>query len=72
MGTLNDVVINKLSGGLGRRNPSQDMVSGLLFDGLATTPSGSLEQDKAYRLASVEDAKALGIEEAYDVNVQSA
>ena len=32
MSTLNDVVINKLSGGLGRRNPEQDMVSGLLFD----------------------------------------
>ncbi len=72
MGTLNDVVINKLSGGLGRRNPSQDMVSGLLFDGLATTPGGSLEQDKAYRLASVEDAEALGIDGAYDVNGQSA
>lgn len=72
MSTLNDVVINKLSGGLGRRNPSLDMVSGLLFDGLATTPVGSLEQDKAYRLASVEDAKALGINEAYDVNGQSA
>ncbi|MFT5890887.1 MAG: hypothetical protein ACI9Y7_000985 [Dokdonia sp.] len=72
MGTLNDVVINKLSGGLGRRNPSQDMVSGLLFDGLATTPVGSLEQDKAYRLASVEDAEAFGIDATYDVGGQSA
>ena len=72
MGTLNDVVINKLSGGLGRRNPSQDMVSGLLFDGLATTPGGALEQDKAYRLASVEDAEALGINEAYDASGQTA
>lgn len=70
MSTLNDVVINKLSGGLGRRNPSQDMVSGLLFDGVVT-PEG-LELSTAYRLASLEDAEALGITEAYDVNGQSA
>ena len=70
MGTLNDVVINKLSGGLGRRNPSQDMVSGLLFDGVAI--ADGLEQGRTYRLASVEDAEALGINDAYDVNGQSA
>lgn len=77
MSTLNDVVINKLSGGLGRRNPSQDMVSGLLFNGQAIAEDASkgitgLEQDKVYRLASVEDAEALGITEAYDVSGQSA
>jgi len=77
MGTLNDVVINKLSGGLGRRNPSQDMVSGLLFDGQAiaedeTTGVAGLEQDKTYRLASLEDAETLGINDSYDVNGQSA
>lgn len=70
MGTLNDVVINKLSGGLGRRNPSQDMVSGLLFDG-DTTPGG-LTQNNVFRLASIDDAEALGINEGYDVNGQSA
>jgi len=105
MGTLNDVVINKLSGGLGRRNPDQDMVSGLLFDGdnifeekklvsgkLETTyssvaPSAPatpydaakgegmvqlFEQEKLYRLASVEDAEALGIDADYDSETQSA
>ncbi|OMQ11838.1 DUF2586 domain-containing protein [[Flexibacter] sp. ATCC 35103] len=69
MSTLNDVVINKLSGGLGRRNPDQDMVSGLLFDGVATT---KLTVNKIERLVSLEDAKALGITADYDVNGQSA
>ncbi|KIA93918.1 hypothetical protein OA93_20875 [Flavobacterium sp. KMS] len=69
MSTLNDVVINKLSGGLGRRNPEQDMVSGLLFDGASTA---KLALDKIERLASLEDAEALGITADYDVNGQSA
>ncbi|MFG4004814.1 hypothetical protein B0A67_10220 [Flavobacterium aquidurense] len=67
MSTLNDVVITKLSGGLGRRNPEQDMVSGLLFDGVATT---KLALNKIERLASLEDAEALGITADYDVNEQ--
>ncbi|HEY1194305.1 DUF2586 domain-containing protein [Flavobacterium sp.] len=69
MSTLNDVVINKLSGGLGRRNPEQDMVSGLLFSGEETS---SLKFDEIKRIASVEDAEALGITENYDINGQSA
>jgi hypothetical protein len=69
MSTLNDVVINKLSGGLGRRSPEQDMVSGLLFDGVSTA---KLALDKIERLASLEDAEALGITADYDVNGQSA
>jgi hypothetical protein len=69
MSTLNDVVITKLSGGLGRRNPEQDMVSGLLFDGVETE---KLAIDKIERLASLEDAEALGITADYDVNGQSA
>ncbi|TDW46566.1 uncharacterized protein DUF2586 [Flavobacterium sp. 270] len=69
MSTLNDVVINKLSGGLGRRNPEQDMVSGLLFDGASTEKFAT---DKVERLASLEDAEALGIKADYDVEGQSA
>lgn len=95
MSTLNDVVINKLSGGLGRRTPEQDMVSGLLFDGkeifevkrtegtvleyaeptdlTATETFKKLfEEDKTYRLASLEDAEALGITADYDKAGQSA
>jgi hypothetical protein len=70
MGTLNDVLVSKFSNGLGRKNPSQDMVSGLLFNGAVT--SEGLEANKAYRLASLEDAEALGINVAYDVHGQSA
>ncbi|MCC9016472.1 DUF2586 family protein [Flavobacterium lipolyticum] len=69
MSTLNDVVITKLSGGLGRRTPEQDMVSGLLFDGI---PTSELAFEKIKRLASLEDAEALGITADYDVNGQSA
>lgn len=69
MSTLNDVVITKLSGGLGRRTPEQDMVSGLLFDGVSTE---KLALDQVKRLASLEDAEALGITNDYDVNGQSA
>ena len=75
MGVLfNDVVINKQSGGLGRRTPSQDMISGLLFNGANVTVDGVnlLEDKKLYRLASIDDAKALGISESYDVDGESA
>lgn len=66
MGVLfNDVVINKLSGGLGRRTPNQDMVSGLLFNS-TNDADGKIEKGKLYRLVSVNDAKNLGINETYD------
>ncbi|WP_337966791.1 DUF2586 domain-containing protein [uncultured Flavobacterium sp.] len=68
MSKLNDVVINKLSGGLGRRTPEQDMVSGLLFSGVTTE---DLEADKVVLLASLEDAEAYGIKESGDVGGQS-
>jgi hypothetical protein len=71
MSTLNDVVINKLSGGLGRRNPEQDMVSGLLFDDYAIA-STEFPYDTVKRLASLEDAEALGITAGYDIDGQSA
>ncbi|MEN2400587.1 DUF2586 domain-containing protein [Flavobacterium sp. MC2016-06] len=70
MSTLNDVVITKLSGGLGRRTPEQDMVSGLLFDEGSGILS-SLEFDKVQRLVSLEDAEALGITADFDNHQQS-
>jgi len=82
MGVLfNDVVITKLSGGLGRRTPDQDMVSGLLFDGPNTfvkdesgndTEEVLLDDDQLYRLVSVADAEGLGITPSYDRNGVSA
>ncbi|MCD0475725.1 DUF2586 domain-containing protein [Flavobacterium sp. EDS] len=74
MSTLNDVVINKLSGGLGRRNPEQDMVSGLLFDEpleFSDELKLKLESDTVKRLASLEDAEAIGITAKYDEKGQS-
>ena len=68
MSTLNDVVINKLSGGLGRRTPEQDMVSGLLFDGEETA---KLALNKVELLASLEDAEVYGITQDGDVEGQS-
>ncbi len=80
MGILfNDVVINKRSGGLGRRTPDQDMVSGLLFNGADVVVTDDndvtrtlLEDAKLYRLASIDDAEALGITENYDKDGESA
>lgn len=69
MELTNGVFINKLSGGLGRRTPDLDMVSGLLFNGADTD---DLVDDQIYRLSSVEDAEKLGITAAYDTGGQSA
>lgn len=71
MSTLNDVVINKLSGGLGRRTPDQDMVSGLLFDTVSSVITDAATLDKVQRLASLEDAEAIGITADYDTDKQS-
>lgn len=68
--TLNDVVFDKLSDRLGRTNLNQDIISGLLFDG-EETPEG-LMRDRVFRLASLEDAIKLGINDVYDVSGQSA
>lgn len=61
---MNDVRIEKLSGGLGRRNPSGDMISGLLANGVAVT--GGVQLNTIYRLAGTKDANDLGLTEAYD------
>lgn len=61
MSALNDVEIKKLSGGLGRRSPEQDMISGLLFNSFE-----GVEFDKVERLASLEDAEAFGITKTID------
>lgn len=61
--SLNDVTINKVTGGLGRRFPLTDMVSGLLANG-AALPGALL--DTVYKLQSVDDALAMGLDAAYD------
>jgi len=58
------VVIIKTSGGLGRKNPSQDMVSGLITTGVAVT--GGAQLATTYRLGSVQDAESIGLDSDYD------
>lgn len=61
---MNDVVIEKTNGGLGRSNPSGDMICGLLANGVAVV--GGVQLNTVYRLKSVTDALTLLINEAYD------
>lgn len=63
---LNDVTITKLSGGLGRRLPNQDMISGLIANGVAV--AGGVQLDTVYELKSVKDAEDLMLDDAYDAD----
>ncbi len=64
MAALSDITITKLSGGLGRRTPGLDMISGLLANGVAAV--GGVQLNEVYLLRSIDDAKDLLIDEAYD------
>jgi Protein of unknown function (DUF2586) len=58
------------NGGLGRTNPTQDSVCGLITTGIATTATAStaaLPLNTSLRLTSVKDAEAYGLSKAYDV-----
>lgn len=59
------IVIQKLEGGLGRRNPSTDMVSALVLNAVATA---QMELGNVYALNSIEAAEALGLNEQYDTD----
>jgi len=61
---LNDVNISKTRGGLGRREPSTDMVSGLIASGVAVV--GGAQLDTHYKLVEVKEAEDLGLDAAYD------
>ncbi len=61
---MNELIIQKTNGGLGRRLATDDGISGLLVQGVAVT--GGVQLNTAYRLASLDDARALGITPAYD------
>lgn len=63
---LSNVKIVKGNGGLGRRNPSTDGVSGLLTTGIAV--AGKLTLGVTNELKSLDDAKAMGIDAAYDTD----
>lgn len=58
------VSINRLNGGLGRRNPAQDGVCLLVIGGAVAATGLALKV--AAELLSIDDAEALGITAAYD------
>jgi hypothetical protein len=62
---MNDVIIIKGSGGLGRRTESQDAISALVCNGVAVV--GGVQLETAYLLSGVDDAHTLKINAAYDV-----
>lgn len=61
---LNDVKIVKKTGGLKRRSPSEDGISGLVMHGVAV--AGKVVLGTSYQLKSVTDAEDLGLDAAYD------
>lgn len=61
---MNNLTITKLNGGLGRRTPSGDMISGFLANGVAV--SGGAQLGVVYRLKGIKDAMAIGLNAAYD------
>ena len=61
---LSNVVIIKGNGGLGRRSPSTDGVTGVITTGVAVT--GKLALATTYKLAGLSDAAVIGIDANYD------
>lgn len=62
--SLNDIVIEKVSGGLGRLAPTADGVCGLIAGGVAVV--GGVQPQVVYKLGGIEDAVAIGITQQYD------
>lgn len=57
------LIVKKLNGGLGRRNPSADMVTGSIMNAVATD---DMAIGEIYTLLSIADVEALGLNEDYD------
>lgn len=55
---MGDVIITRGNGGLGRRSPQTDMISGLVISGYPE--SGLAQLDTVYKLQRLTDATALG------------
>jgi hypothetical protein len=62
---MNDVIITKTTGGLGRRSPNGDMICGLIANGTTSTNGAAL--DTPYRFTSFADAYAVLSDELTDV-----
>lgn len=61
---MGNILIVKGQNGLGRRAPSKDMVSAIMFGGVAASGLGL--DTTSPKLSRKEDAENLGIDEAYD------
>lgn len=57
------LIVKRRNGGLGRRLPSMDMVTGVVMNAVATS---QMQLGNIYELRSVEDAQRLGISDEYD------
>lgn len=58
---LNDIIFNRIEGGLGRPLPGEDHISGMLFYTAGSLPSGFSSSDRIKKIFSVPEAEALGI-----------
>lgn len=61
---MNNIIINKGKGGLGRALPGKDHISGMLFYA-SSLPSGFSSGDRIKKIFSIADAEALGIVDTY-------
>ena len=57
------LIVKKLNGGLGRRNPSADMVTGSVMNAVATT---TMVLGNIYTLKNIQEVQALGLSPEYD------
>jgi hypothetical protein len=58
------ITINRTGGGLGRQQPGEDYISGLLFK-QATLPSGFGTSDRIKKVTTLAEAEALGIDNSH-------
>lgn len=61
-----NVRINKLNGRLGRRTPNTDAIFAMVLSSPEVTGGGNLKNGVGYPFASIKDAIAIGITEAFD------
>jgi hypothetical protein len=57
------LIVQKLNGGLGRRNPSADMVTGSIMNAIATP---EMVLGDMYTLKNIQEVESLGLSEEYD------
>lgn len=57
------LIVQKLNGGLGRRNPSADMITGSVMNAVATS---EMVLGNIYTLKNIQEVEALGLSEEYD------